>query len=132
MHRTEPATAEPAAPPVPLPAPLRILDTEEYDRAITAARKAGRRDGVGLSVAEEIAAAALISAGLFPPAHVEELDAECCTAQCLAWDAEGVDPRSLGEWHQCGDEPGHEGTDHDNGEFAWSDGQPGTVPARQE
>ncbi|MGA4980055.1 hypothetical protein [Streptomyces cinereoruber] len=129
MHRTEPAEAEPAAPPVPLPAPLRILDAEEYLRAVTAARRAGGRDGVGLGTAEEIAAAALISAGLFPPADVEELDAECCTAQCLAWDA--VAPPYLGEWHQCGDEPGHEGADHDNGEFAWSDGQPGTIPARK-
>ncbi|TLQ38830.1 hypothetical protein [Streptomyces marianii] len=131
MTNTEPATVGPIVAPVPLPAPLRILDADEYGRAIDAAREAGRRDGVGWKTAEEMAAAALVAAGLFPPPpDAEELEAECCTALSVAWEAEAVDPHSLGEWNQCGDEPGHDGDDHDNGEFAWSDGMPGTVPAR--
>lgn len=131
MPRTEPATVGPAATPVPLPAPLRILDADEYGRAVTAAKEAGRRDGVGRTTAEEVASAALLAVGLFsPPPDEDELDADSCTALCVAWEPEAVDPRSLGEWHQCGDEPGHDGDEHDNGEFSWSDGQPGTVPVR--
>ncbi|MFB7012339.1 MULTISPECIES: hypothetical protein [unclassified Streptomyces] len=69
--------------------------------------------------------------GLFPPPPDEdELDAEFCTSLSVAWEAEAVDPRSLGEWRQCGDEPGHDGDEHDDSEFSWSDGMPGTVPAR--
>ncbi|MGW5336234.1 hypothetical protein [Streptomyces bauhiniae] len=129
MSRTEPATAGPT--PVPLPAPLRILGADEYDRAVTAARQAGRRDRVGSATAEDLASAALAAVGLFPPPpDDEELDAELCTALCVAWEVEAVDPESLGEWRQCGDEPGHEGGGHDDGEFSWDDGMPGTVPAR--
>ncbi|MEU5547936.1 hypothetical protein AB0G85_37465 [Streptomyces sioyaensis] len=36
----------------------------------------------------------------------------------------------LGVWQQCGDEAGHDGDEHDNGEFTWADGQPGAIPAR--
>ncbi|MFD9151269.1 hypothetical protein ACFWDF_29140 [Streptomyces diastaticus] len=130
MSRTEPATVGPAAMPVPLPAPLRILGAHEYGRAVTAAREAGRRDRVGQTTAVELARAALVAVGLFPPPpDVDELDADTCTALCVAWEAEAVDPRSLGEWHQCGDESGHDGDAHDNGEFSWSDGEAGTVPA---
>ncbi|MGO4747310.1 hypothetical protein AB4212_01465, partial [Streptomyces sp. 2MCAF27] len=130
MTNTEPATVDPIVTPVPLPAPLRILDADEYGRAVHAAREAGRRDAVGRTTAAEMTAAALAAVGLFqPPPDAEELDAECCTALCLAWEAEAVDPHFFGEWNQCGDEPGHDGDDHDNGEFSWSDGLPGTVPA---
>lgn len=122
-------STNPTVTPVPLPAPLRILDDAEYDQAVTAAREAGRRDNVGTVTAEDMASAALIAVGLFPPPDTEQLDTDCCTAQLLPWESEAVDVNSLGVWQQCGDEPGHDGDDHDNGEFSWSDGQPGTVPA---
>lgn len=119
----------PARSPIPLPAPLRILDADTYDQAVTAADVVARRRGTGSAAVWEITAAVLTTVGIFPPPpDVDELDAECCTALCLAWEAEAVDADFLGTWHQCGDEPGHDGTDHDNGEFAWRDGQPGTMP----
>lgn len=121
----------PTVTPVPLPAPLRILTDDEYDRAVSAAQGAGRRDRVGGVTATEMADAALIAVGLFPPPpNPTELDTEYCTALCLPWEAEAVDPEWHGQWQQCGDEPGHVGNDHDNGEFGWSDGEPGTLPAR--
>ncbi|MEU6332828.1 hypothetical protein ABZ851_37125 [Streptomyces sp. NPDC047049] len=115
--------------PVPLPAPLRILGDDEYERAVKAAVRADR--SIGRATAVEIADAVLAEVGLFPPPlEPAELDSECCTAQCLPFDAETCDAYTFGTWQQCGDEPGHPGDDHDNGEFSWSDGQPGTVPAR--
>ena len=122
--------SQPERSPVPLPAPLRILDPDAYDRAVTAADVVTRRRGAGGGVVWELTAAILTAVGVFPPPpETDELDAECCTAVFLAWEAEAVDADLLGTWQQCGDEPGHDGIEHDNGDFAWRDGQPGTVPA---
>ncbi|MBK6018839.1 hypothetical protein [Streptomyces sp. MBT53] len=119
----------PTVTPVPLLAPLRILQADEYDRAVKAGVRAAR--SVSRATVEEVTGAVLAEVGLFsPPIEPDELDPEFCTAQCLPFDPETCDTYSLGQWQQCGDEPGHAGDGHDNGDFSWSDGQPGTVPAR--
>ncbi|MFF4709578.1 hypothetical protein [Streptomyces sp. NPDC001297] len=122
--------SNPTVTPVPLPAPLRILQPDEYDRAVKAGVRAAR--STGRATVQEITDAVLAELGLFsPPIEPDELDPECCTAQSLPYDPEECDVYTLGQWQQCGDEPGHDGDNHDNGEFGWSDGQPGTVPARR-
>jgi hypothetical protein len=118
------------ATPVPLPAPLRILSADEYDAAVKAAVRAAR--SVKRATVAEIANAVLAEVGLFsPPDEPDELDPEFCTSQCLPFDAEEAAAGMLGVWQQCGDEPGHDGNGHDSGEFSWTDGMPGTVPAQQ-
>jgi len=120
--------SSPAAAPVPLPAPLRILHTDEYDRVVKAGVRAAR--SVERATTLEIAEAVLAEVGLFPPpVEPADLDSGYCTAQSLPFEAEACDAHSFGQWQQCGDEPGHDGDEHDNGDFSWSDGQPGTMPA---
>ncbi|WP_330346641.1 hypothetical protein OG858_47430 (plasmid) [Streptomyces europaeiscabiei] len=122
--------------PVPLPVPLRVLDLDEFQTAVHAARREAQRYRPRLDVdhgmAEEMVSAALATAGVFIPAPApESLDTECCTALYLPWEPEAATAETLGVWQQCGDEPGHDDADgHDNGEFTWVDGRPGTVPAQ--
>ncbi|MDX2846162.1 hypothetical protein PV377_45865 [Streptomyces ipomoeae] len=121
--------SNPTVTAVPLPAPLRILTADEYDRAVKAGVRAAR--SVARATVEEVTDAVLTEFGLFsPPIEPDELDPEFCTAQGLTFDPQTCDAHALGQWHQCGDEPGHVGDIHDNGEFTWRDGQPGTVTAR--
>ncbi|MEU9167697.1 hypothetical protein AB0D34_07860 [Streptomyces sp. NPDC048420] len=129
-------STNPTVTPVP-PLPLRILATwDEFNTALYAARRETHRfrptPDVDHGAAEEMVRAALAAVGVVTTAApaVESLDAECCTAQCLMWEAGAVEAEALRECQQCGDAPGHDGTDHGNREFGWSDGQSGTVPAR--
>lgn len=132
MSRPEP----PVVTPVPLPALLRILDDwTVFDVAVHAACREldrfGSKPKVDHGMAEEMVRAALAVAGVFTPAPaLESLDAEYCTALFVPWETEAHAPDYPGEWQQCGDEPGHEGTTHSNGQHAWKDAQPGTLPAR--
>lgn len=120
--------------PVPLDPPARILDDwTEFNAAVHAARREADRfrprPDVDHGMAEEMVRAALAVAGVFtPPPVLASLDAECCTALCLPFDAEQFDAEIFGVWQQCAGEPGHE-DDHE-ADVGWADGLPGTVPPR--
>lgn len=117
--------------PVPLPPPLRILTDDEWDTALAAADDFIRSDSASRQAAEYAIGAALATLGLFraPP---RDPNSYYCSAQKLAWDAQ-KNRGYLGAWRQCAGKPGHGGTEHtteDIGRDTWSDGVPGSVPAR--
>jgi hypothetical protein len=56
---------------------------------------------------------------LAPP---PETDKDTCEA---LW----ADPG--GDWHQCAEDPGHDGEMHSDGEFDWRDNLPDAIPAPQ-
>ncbi|MER6947427.1 hypothetical protein ABT294_25675 [Nonomuraea sp. NPDC000554] len=125
----------PTGAPVPLPSPMRYLTNDEYSTAIWYAIKAGAALDDNDVDSRVIARAALASVGLFAPpdSEVEDPDPSQCTALSLRWDIKSVDnPAFIGKWDQCSSEPGHGTTDHvrDIDFVRWSDGEPGSVPAR--
>lgn len=99
--------------------PLRVLTEDEYDEVLKAARNAAYQRGritVPPRVLEAAVDAVLIQTGvIYPPPEPEP---DTCTA--LFATEHG--------WHQCGDDPGHDGM-HDNGEWTWVDNDPNAIPA---
>lgn len=112
---------------VSLPEGMRLLTPTERRAVHAAVREAARRHGVGTVAADEISYDALAAAGVFLPPDAP--DPDMCTARYLPHWPEEAAGGMLGVWQQCADEPGHDGTDHDSGEFCWSDGDTGTLPA---
>ncbi|MDX3434408.1 hypothetical protein PV664_37070 [Streptomyces sp. ME01-18a] len=109
----------------------RTLTEEEYELAYTRLTAIAHRNGSRLSrgTAHEALAETLAAIGVFTPAPEPEPDT--CTALYLPHDTEEFGPDVFGAWQQCGDDPGHDGTDHDSGEVRWNDLLPGAVPAIQ-
>ncbi|MGW3091728.1 hypothetical protein [Streptomyces sp. NPDC001108] len=108
----------------------RILTDEEYDRAYDALRDNGQRLGYQIShtATAEMVFHVLASVGVFLPAPTPDTDT--CTALYLPHDPDEYGAELLGEWQQCEDEPGHEGTFHESGNTGWPEGAAGSVPAR--
>ncbi|MFJ2110781.1 hypothetical protein ACIOEX_02440 [Streptomyces sp. NPDC087850] len=107
---------------------LRILTTEEYDRAYDRLTSAAYRHGsrLGDIAAHDALTETLAAIGVFTPAP--DIEPFTCTARFVPNDAEQYEPDMLGVWQQCQDEPGHEGTDHDSGDLSWADDMPGALP----
>ncbi|MET9247988.1 hypothetical protein [Nonomuraea sp. NPDC003709] len=125
----------PTGAPVPLPSPMRYLTNDEYSTAIGYAIKAGAALGDNEVESRVIARAALASLGLFAPPDLEVSppDGSLCSALGLRWDIGSVDDAAyIGMWAECSREPGHGTTDHvsEVDWVRWSDGEPGSVPAR--
>ncbi|WP_331718314.1 hypothetical protein [Streptomyces sp. NBC_00134] len=110
-----------------LPDGMRVLSHEEMRRVHDAVHAVASRHGVFAPVADEISYDALAAAGIFIQPHTPEPDE--CTAMYLPHTAD-VTADMRGVWQQCADEVGHDGDDHDSGEFGWRDGDMGAVPAR--
>ncbi|WP_053913677.1 hypothetical protein [Streptomyces sp. TP-A0875] len=102
----------PAAPEQPT-AP-RVLTSNEYSDAYSAAVSAlgARSHNPGSEAVSAALDAALFVLGILAPPPTSEPDT--CPAQFA--DSEGA-------WHQCAEDPDHDPADgHDNGEWAWPDG----------
>ncbi|WP_432017673.1 hypothetical protein [Streptomyces hydrogenans] len=96
-----------------------ILTDDQYNAVWTAAAGVLRPAGLGSETIADAVAATLAAAGLLTPPPAPEPD--MCTAMF-------ADPD--GGWWQCGDDPDHDGDDHDSGEWGWSDKDPDATPRR--
>lgn len=96
-----------------------ILTGDQYKAARTAAAGALRSAGVGLDTIGDAVAATLAAVGILTPPF--KPDPDTCTAMF-------ADPD--GDWWQCADDPGHDGKDHDAGDWGWSDDDPDAIPRR--
>lgn len=98
----------------------RVLCEEEWKAVIKAVQSVNRY-GLGVIAALDYATAALAAVGILSPSPTPEPGT--CTA---------LYPDDVGDWMQCQEEPGHDGKDHDSGEWGWSDNSPNSIPPRRE
>ncbi|MER7498315.1 hypothetical protein ABT033_37720 [Streptomyces pharetrae] len=98
-----------------------ILTGDQYKAACTAAAGRLRAARVGADDVADAVAAALAAVGLLAPPF--DPDPDTCTAMF-------ADPD--GDWWQCQDDPDHDGTDHDGGDWGWNENDPNadTIPRR--
>ncbi|MFE7665606.1 hypothetical protein [Streptomyces celluloflavus] len=100
----------------------RILTDDEHRTAYHRAQDIALRYGHQLTYPEttELVAAVLAAADVLTPPPTPNPDT--CTAQFAD---------QAGDWWQCNHNPGHPNIYHhtEEGEYAWTDGTPGTVPA---
>ncbi|MGW4727646.1 hypothetical protein ACWEQC_00330 [Streptomyces shenzhenensis] len=102
----------------------RILTWDEYSNAYGNAVSAlgARSHNPGSEAVFAALDAALYALGILPPPP--EPDADTCPAQFASLE---------GEWHQCGDEPGHDPAEgHSDGEWSWPDGDRYATPEGDE
>ncbi|MEV6674354.1 hypothetical protein [Streptomyces sp. NPDC051162] len=95
----------------------RVITKDEYEEACRRVHVASRLSGEGVA---NVVAAALSAVGvLTPPLRPDELEPGCCTAQAAD---------DHGYWLQCGEDPGHAGESHGDGDFGWTDEYADAIP----
>lgn len=101
---------------------LRVLTEDEYLKALSSVMNNTGRLGkmVTFRAAEAIADGVLLAVGVIWPAP--EPESETCPSLYATRDG----------WLQCEDEPGHDGDDHEGGDWGWSDTDPNAIPPVKE